>query len=102
MRFAANVNTPADAPKGVAALKGKADIITLNEVWKADYFKAVAGAAHASGLSFISHCFNALDTSDWGVDVFEHLSGVGVAAARSPEAIPALAAMGFCSHYYAP
>ena len=45
MRFTANVNTPADAPKGVAALKGKADIITLNEDWKADYFKAVAGAA---------------------------------------------------------
>src|SRR5207247_9630571 len=67
MRFAANVNTPADAPKAVAALKGKADIITLNEDWKPDYFKAVAGAAHAGGLSIISHYFNALDTSDWGV-----------------------------------
>src|SRR2546427_5100960 len=102
MRFAANVNTPADAPKGVAALKGKADIITLNEDWKADYFKAVAGAAHASGLSIISHSFNALDTSDWGVDGIEHMTGVGIAAARSPEAKKAVAAMGFCTHQYAP
>src|SRR2546428_1766002 len=54
IRVAANVNTPADEPKGVSGMKGKADIITLNEDWKADYFKAVAGAAHASGLSIIS------------------------------------------------
>ncbi len=102
MRFAANVNTPADAAKAVAALQGKADIITLNEDWKADYFKAVAGTAHAGGLSIISHSFNALDTSDWGVDGIEHMTGVGIAAARSPEAKKAVAAMGFCTHQYAP
>jgi hypothetical protein len=71
MRFAANVNTPADAPMAVAALKGKADIITLNEDWKGEYFKAVASAAHASEMSIISHSFNALDTSDWGVELYQ-------------------------------
>src|SRR5438128_9381762 len=54
-RFAANLNTPADASKAVAALKGKGDIITLNEEWKGEYCKAVPGAAHASGLSIILH-----------------------------------------------
>jgi hypothetical protein len=102
MRFNANVATPADAPKAVAALKGKADIITLNEEWKGEYFKAVASAAHANGLSIISHSFNAVDTSDWGVDGIEHMTGVGIAAARSPEARKAVAAMGFCTHQYAP
>ena len=102
MRFNANVTTPADAVKAVASLKGKADIITLNEDWKGDYFKAVADAAHASGLSIISHSFNALDTSDWGVDGIEHMTGVGIAAARTPEGEKAVAAMGFCTHQYAP
>src|SRR5438105_12432892 len=40
MRFAANLNTPADASKAVTTLKGKADIITLNEDWKGEYFTA--------------------------------------------------------------
>jgi len=102
MRSNANVNTPTDAPRAIVALKGKADIITLNEEWKAEYFKAVASAAHASGISIISHSFNALDTSDWGVDGIEHMTGVGIAAARSPEAKKAVAAMGFCTHQYAP
>src|SRR5262249_58057573 len=97
MRFAANVSTPADAAKAVAALKGKADIITLNEDWKGEYFKAVASAAHAAGMSIISHSFNALDTSDWGVDGIEHMTGVGIAAARSPEAKKAVAANGVCT-----
>jgi hypothetical protein len=101
-RSVANVNTPADAEKAVAALKGKADIITLNEEWKGEYFKAVSSAAHAAGLSIISHSFNALDTSDWGVDGIEHLTGVGLAAVRSPEGKKAVAAMGFCTHQYAP
>src|SRR3989475_2398177 len=101
-RFAANVNTPADASKAVGALKGRADIITLNEEWKGEYFKAVADAAHAMGLSIISHSFNALDTSDWGVDGIEHMTGVGIAAARTPEGKKAVAAMGFCTHQYAP
>ena len=54
------------------------------------------------GLSIISHSFNALDTSDWGVDGIEHLTGVGLAAVRSPEGKKAVAAMGFCTHQYAP
>src|SRR4029077_1768185 len=102
MRFAANVNTPADGPRAIAALEGKGDVITLNEDWKGEYFKAVASAAHAGGLSIISHSFNALDTSDWGVDGIEHMTGVGIAAARTPEGKKAIAAMGFCTHQYAP
>jgi len=101
-RVAANVATPAEAEQAVAALAGKADIITLNEGWGADFFKAVARAAHARGLSIISHSFNALDTSDWGVDGIEHMTGVGMAAIRSPEGKAAMAAMGFCTHQYAP
>ena len=101
-RFVANVDSPADASKAVAALMGKADIITLNENWKDEYFKAVAGAAHAKGMSIISHSFNALDTSDWGVDGIEHMTGVGIAAVRSPEGKKAVADMGFCTHQYAP
>ena len=98
----ANVNVPADAEQAVASLVGKADIITLNEEWKGDHFKAVSAAAHARGLSIISHSFNALDTSDWGVDGIEHMTGVGIAAIRSPEGKKAVAAMGFCTHQYAP
>jgi len=102
MRVWANVNTPDDAVKAVAALKGKADIITLDEDWKRDYFAAVAKAAHAQGLSIISHSFNALDTSDWGVDGIEHMTGIGIAATRSEEGKKAIAAMGFCKHAYPP
>jgi hypothetical protein len=102
MRVWANVNTPDDAVKAVAALKGKADIITLDEDWKGDYFVAVAKAAHAQGLSIISHSFNALDTSDWGVDGIEHMTGVGIAATRSEEGKKAIAAMGFCKYAYPP
>lgn len=102
MRVFANVATPEDAASAVAGLKGKADIITLNEDWKGDYFKAVSAAAHAQGLSIISHSFNALDTSDWGVDGIEHLTGVGLAAIRSEEGKKAVAAMGFCKTAYPP
>lgn len=102
MRVWANVDTPNDAVKAVAALKGKADIITLDEDWKGDYFAAVAKAAHAQGLSIISHSFNALDTSDWGVDGIEHMTGVGIAATRSEEGKKAIAAMGFCKTAYPP
>ena len=101
-RVLANVATPADAPAAVAALKGKADIITLNEDWKGDYFAAVAEAAHAQGLSIISHSFNALDTSDWGVDGIEHLTGVGIVASRTPEGKKAIEEMGFCKKAYPP
>jgi Amidohydrolase family/IPT/TIG domain len=102
MRVWANVDTPNDAAKAVAALKGKADIITLDEDWKGDYFAAVAKAAHAQGLSIISHSFNALNTSDWGVDGIEHMTGVGIATTRSEEGKKAIAAMGFCKTAYPP
>jgi hypothetical protein len=101
-RVLANVNTPADAEAAVAAVKGHADIITLNEDWKGEEFAAVAKAAHAQGLSIISHSFNALNTSDWGVDGIEHMTGVGIAATRSEEGKKAIAEMGFCTHAYPP
>jgi Amidohydrolase family len=101
-RVLANVTTPADAPAAVAALKGHADIITLGEEWKGDYFSAVSKAAHAQGLSIISHSFNALDTSDWGVDGIEHLTGVGIVATRSAEGKKAIEEMGFCKKAYPP
>jgi hypothetical protein len=101
-RVMANIGTPDDAAAAVAAIKGKADIITLNEDWKGDYFSAVSKAAHAQGLSIISHSYNVLNTSDWGVDGVEHMTGVGMAAIRSDEGKKALAAMGICKHSYAP
>ena len=101
-RVLANVNTPADADAAVSAVKGHADIITLNEDWKREEFIAVAKAAHAQGLSIISHSFNALNTSDWGVDGTEHMTGVGIAATRSEEGKKAIAEMGFCNHAYPP
>ncbi len=101
-RVIANVNSPADAEAAVAAVKGKADIITLNEDWKAEDFSAVAKAAHANGLSIISHSYNVLNTSDWGVDGIEHMTGVGMAAATSQEGKAAIEKMGICHHSYAP
>ncbi|HWB96765.1 MAG TPA: amidohydrolase family protein, partial [Bryobacteraceae bacterium] len=101
-RAYANVNSPADAEAAVNAVVGKADIITLGEDWKGEVFSAIAKAAHARGLSIISHSYNALDTSDWGVDGIEHLTGVGMAATRSEAGKAAIAAMGICTHSYAP
>ena len=93
-RTSANVNSPADAEAAVNAVVGKADIITLNEDWSGEVFSAISKAAHAKGLSIISHSYNALDTSDWGVDGIEHLTGVGMAATRSEAGKAAIAEMG--------
>ncbi len=93
---------PEDAKSAVAAMKGKADIITLNETWKGEYFAPVAREAHAAGLSIISHSFNALNSADWGIDGIEHMTGVGMAAIRSAEGKKAMSEMGFCDHQYAP
>ena len=101
-RAYANVNSPEDAEAAVNALVGKADIITLNEDWKGEIFSAVSKAAHAKGLSIISHSYNALNTSDWGVDGIEHMTGVGMAATRSEAGKAAIAQMGICTHSYAP
>jgi hypothetical protein len=101
-RVAANVNSPADAESAVNAVAGKTDIITLNEDWKGDDFAAISKAAHAHGISIISHSYNALNTSDWGVDGIEHMTGVGMAAATSAEGKAAIEKMGICKHSYAP
>ena len=97
-----SMKSPGEAKEAVAALKGKADLITLSETWKGDYFVPVAKEAHAAGLSIISHSFNALDSADWGIDGIEHMTGVGMAAIRSPEGKRAMADMGFCEHQFAP
>ena len=101
-RAYANVNSTADAEAAVNAVVGKADIITLDENWKGEVFSAISKAAHAKGLSIISHSYNALNTSDWGVDGIEHLTGVGMAATRSEAGKAAIAQMGICTHSYAP
>jgi hypothetical protein len=52
-------------------------------------------------LSIISHSYNALDTSDWGVDGIEHdRSRHGCDSQRAGKA--AIAQMGICTHSYAP
>jgi hypothetical protein len=89
----ATVNTPEDAKAAVTTLKGKTDFITLNESWKGEHFTAVAREAHAAGISIISHSFNAVDSATWGVDGIEHMTGVGMAAVRSPEGRKAMAGM---------
>ena len=43
-----------------------------------------------------------LNTSDWGVDGVEHMTGVGMAATTSAEGKAAIAKMGICHHSYAP
>ena len=101
-RAYANVNSPEDAEAAVNAIVGKVDIITLNEDWKGEIFSAVSKAAHAKSLSIISHSYNALNTSDWGVDGIEHMTGVGMAATRSEAGKAAIAQMGICTHSYAP
>jgi hypothetical protein len=89
----ASVNSPEEAKQAIAAVKGKADCITLNENWKGEYFTAVAREAHAAGINIISHSYNAVDTATWGVDGIEHMTGVGMAAIRSPEGRKAMAGM---------
>lgn len=101
-RNPANVDSPADAEKAVASVVGKTDIITLGEDWKGEDFAAISKAAHAQRLSIISHSFDALATSDWGVDGIEHLTGVGMAATTSAEGKAAIKQMGFCKKSYAP
>jgi hypothetical protein len=101
-RTTANVDSPADAEKAVASVVGKTDIITLGEDWKGEDFAAISKAAHAQGLSIISHSFDALATSDWGVDGIEHMTGVGMAATTSAEGKAAIKKMGFCKKAYAP
>ena len=102
-RVPANVDSPADAEAAVKSVVGKTDIITLNEDWKGEDFAAVAKAAHENNLSIISHSYNVLATSDWGVDGIEHMTGVGMAAARSAEGKKAIEEMGVgCKKSYAP
>ncbi len=101
-RVTANVDSPADAEAAVASVVGKTDIITLGEDWKGDDFAAISKAAHAKGLSIISHSYDVLATSDWGVDGVEHMTGVGMAATTSAEGKAAIKEMGICKKSYAP
>lgn len=82
------VNEPSDAAAAIAAVKsgaGKPIFVTLNEAWKGDYVKAVAAAAHADGLAVMSHTYNVVEASDWGIDGIEHMTGIALAAIRNPE-----------------
>jgi hypothetical protein len=82
------INEPSDAATAVAALKESPVppiFVTVNEGWRGEYVKAVAEAARANGLAVMSHSYNVLDSSDWGINGIEHMTGVGLAAIRDPE-----------------
>lgn len=82
------INEPSDAAAAVAALKNSPNppvFVTVNEAWKGEYVKAVAEAARANGLAVMGHSYNVIDSADWGVNGIEHMTGVGLAAIRSPD-----------------
>jgi hypothetical protein len=81
------IEEPGDAAAAIAALKHTTFppiFVTVNEGWKGEYVKAVAEAARANGLAVMSHSYNVLDSSDWGIKGIEHMTGVGLAAIRDP------------------
>lgn len=82
------INEPSDAAAAIAALKNSPTppiFVTVNESWNGEYVKAVTEAAHKNGLAVMSHSYNALDSSDWGIRGLEHMTGIGLAAIRDPE-----------------
>jgi imidazolonepropionase-like amidohydrolase len=82
------VNVPSDAPAVLASLKQGADapiFVTLNESWNGEFTKAVTEAAHANGLAVMSHSYDVLHSSDWGINGIEHMTGVGIAAITDAE-----------------
>ncbi len=82
------INEPSDAAAVVAALKNSPVpplFVTVNEGWSREYVKAVTEAARANGLAVMSHSYNVLESSDWGIKGIEHMTGVGLAAIRDPE-----------------
>ncbi len=82
------IEEPSDAAAVIAALK-KSPVpplfVTLNEAWKGEYVKAVTEAARANGIAVMSHTYNVMEASDWGIKGIEHMTGVGLAAIRDPE-----------------
>ena len=92
-RNLATMKTPADAKQAIAALKGKTDCVKLTEDVKGDFFTAIAREAHAAGMTVISHSLNAIDSSTWGIDGVEHMTGVGISAIRKADGRKALQGM---------
>jgi hypothetical protein len=92
-RTPASMKSPADAKQAIAALKGKTDCIKLSENTKAEYFTAISREAHAAGMNVIAHSLNAMDSTSWGIDGIEHLTGVAISAIRTPEGKKAMAGM---------
>jgi hypothetical protein len=81
------IRKPEDAAAIVKRLKDSGvDGMKLNENFPGELFTPIAQAAHASGLKVISHSFNAADSIRWGIDGIEHMVGIAVATAVSPQA----------------
>jgi hypothetical protein len=82
------INAPSDAAAVIAALKDSSNppiFVTVNESWNGEFVKAVTEAAHENGLAVMSHSYDVLDSSDWGIRGIEHMTGIGIAAITDPE-----------------
>jgi hypothetical protein len=99
------IDEPADAAAAVAALMHSPVpplFVTLNEGWKGEYVKAATEAARANGIAVMSHSYNVLDSSDWGIKGIEHMTGIGLAAIRDPEGKKSPSATHECPRGLAP
>lgn len=92
-RSLAAMKTPGEAQQAIAALRGKTDCVKLNENTPGEFFTAIAREAHAAGMTVISHSLNAMDSTTWGIDGIEHMTGIALAAIRGPAGRKAAAAM---------
>ena len=88
------IRRPEDAASIVKRLKASGiDCIKLDETFSGELFAPIAQAAHASGMTVISHSMNVADSVRWGIDGVEHMVGIAVATAASARAKEAVGQM---------
>jgi hypothetical protein len=92
-RGVTRLRSPRDARQAVASLKEKSDCVKLSEFITEDVFTPVAREARAAGISVISHSLNAFDSTKWGINGIEHMTGIALATIRSPEGLKAVEGM---------
>jgi hypothetical protein len=81
------IRKPEDVAPVVKRLKDSGvDCIKLDETIPGEMFAAIAGSAHELGITVISHSMNVSDSVKWGIDGVEHMVGIAVATAISPQA----------------